>query len=194
MYRNYIKRLLDLCGSLLLLILLSLPLLIIAVITQIDSDGSAFFLQTRSGLHKKPFKIWKFRTLPKDTPDDLPSNDLESIRQTRWQRWMRSSSVDEMPQLINILKGEMSFVGPRPVICEEHDLIRERDKYGANDILPGLTGWAQINGRDEVEFAEKARLDGEYVRRVSLGFDLKCLFLTFFCVLKQDGVKKIKQN
>lgn len=191
MYRNYIKRLLDICGSLLFIVLLSIPLLVVAIITQIDSDGSALFLQKRCGLHKKPFFIWKFRTLPKDAPDDLPTNELTHLRQTRWQRWLRRSSTDELLQIFNILKGDMSFVGPRPVIFEEKELIDERDKYGANDILPGLTGWAQINGRDKLEFKEKARFDGEYARNMSLWFDLKCIFFTFFSVMRQEGIRKI---
>ena len=191
MYNCFFKRFLDILGSILLLIFLAIPMLLIALITRSDSAGGAFFVQKRCGKGKQPFRILKFRTLPKDTPTDVPTNDLMGVRQTRWQKWLRRTSLDELPQLFNILKGDMSFVGPRPVILEEQDLLNERDKYHANDVLPGLTGWAQVNGRDELDYVTKARLDGEYVSKMSLCMDIKCLFYTFFRVLRQEGIKEI---
>ena len=186
-----LKRVLDILGSILLLLFLAIPMLLIALMTRWDSAGGAFFVQKRCGKGKQPFRILKFRTLPKDAPTDVPTNDLMGVRQTRWQRWLRRTSLDELPQVINILKGDMSFIGPRPVILEEQDLIHERDKYKANDVLPGLTGWAQVNGRDELDYVTKARLDGEYVSKMSLRMDIKCLFYTFFRVLRQEGIKEI---
>lgn len=190
MYRIFFKHVFDLIGATLALIFLSIPILFIALITQLDSDGSAFFVQKRCGMHRKPFYILKFRTMSKVTPVDVPTNELIDVRQTKWQKFLRHSSLDELPQLINVLKGDMSFIGPRPVIFEEQDLINEREKLGVNDVLPGLTGWAQVNGRDELGFREKAKLDAEYVSKMSFLFDIKCLFLTFFCVVRQKNIKK----
>lgn len=191
MYRVFLKRLFDILGACLLLAFLAIPMILIALVTRLDSTGGALFVQKRCGKGKRPFWILKFRTLPKDAPTEVPTNDLMDVRQTRWQRWLRRNSLDELPQLINILKGDMSFIGPRPVIFEEQDLINERDKYNANDVLPGLTGWAQVNGRDELDYATKAHLDGEYVSKMSLCMDIKCLFYTFFRVLRHEGIKEL---
>lgn len=190
MYRMFLKHVFDIIGATLALIFLAIPMLIIALITHLDSDGSAFFVQKRCGLQRKPFNILKFRTMSKVTPVDVPTNDLIDVRQTKWQKFLRQSSLDELPQLINVLKGDMSFIGPRPVIFEEQDLIMEREKLGANDVFPGLTGWAQVNGRDDLGYQEKAKLDAEYVSKMSFWFDIKCLCLTFFCVVRQNNIKK----
>lgn len=170
------------------LLVIAVPSLIIALITRLDSAGPVFFRQERSGKDKKPFYIYKFRSMPLSVRCDVPSIQLKGIKITKWQKFLRKSSLDELPQLINIFVGDMSFVGPRPVICEEQDLIQERDKYGANNVLPGLTGWAQINGRDELDFETKARLDGDYVKHLSFSFDLRCLFATVLYVVRQEGI------
>lgn len=190
MYRIFFKHVFDIMGATLALAFLAIPMLLIALITQLDSDGSAFFTQKRCGMHRSPFKILKFRTMSKNAPVDVPTNALKDVNQTKWQKFLRQTSLDELPQLINIFKGDMSFVGPRPVIFEEQDLINEREKSGANDVLPGLTGWAQVNGRDDLNYKKKAKLDAEYVSKMSFWFDLKCLFLTFFCVVRQKNIKK----
>lgn len=188
MYVHVVKRIMDVSMALMSLILLLVPIIIIALITIKDSKGPAFFSQQRSGKHRTKFRIYKFRSMPCTVSPNIPSNELDSLHLTKWQRWIRRSSLDELPQLYNILIGDMSFVGPRPVICEEQSLIDERDKYGANDVLPGLTGWAQVNGRDTLDYVTKARLDGEYVRHISFWWDMKCLYLTFFSVLKQQDI------
>lgn len=190
MYRYVFKRLFDIVLAFLIIVLLAVPMLIIALITMVDSRGHTFFMQKRCGKGRKPFVIIKFRSLPISAPGNVPTNALKHMTRTRWQRWLRQTSVDELPQLFNILKGDMSFVGPRPVILAERELIDERDRYGANDIRPGLTGWAQINGRDELNFKDKAQFDGQYVRHISFAFDMRCLYNTFFSVLRQDGVRK----
>ena len=191
MYRHVFKRLLDIVLSAVAIVVLAVPMLVVALITMVDSGGHALFMQRRSGRGRKPFVILKFRSLPIGVPGDVPTNALHHVTHSPWQRWLRQTSVDELPQLFNILLGDMSFVGPRPVIPAEHDLIDERDRYGANDVRPGLTGWAQINGRDELGYQAKARLDGEYVAHISLAFDMRCLCATFFSVLRQDGVRKV---
>lgn len=185
-----VKRGIDFLLALLALIVLSPVFLILAVAIKAESRGPVFFKQKRVGIHKKYFMIFKFRTMRTDTPKDVPTHLLANPEQyiTRTGRFLRKTSLDELPQLINILKGDMAVVGPRPALWNQDDLVAERDKYGANDILPGLTGWAQINGRDELEIPVKAKLDGEYVRRMGFFFDLKCLFGTVFSVLKSDGV------
>jgi O-antigen biosynthesis protein WbqP len=149
-----------------------------------------FFTQKRIGIHKTTFPILKFRTMRIDTPHDVPTHLLENPDQwiTRVGRFLRRTSMDELPQIFNILAGQMSIIGPRPALWNQYDLIAERDRYGANDVRPGLTGWAQINGRDELEIAVKARYDGEYVRRMSFGFDTRCFFGTIFSVLREEGV------
>lgn len=188
-YSKYIKRFIDVVMSLTSILLLLLPFLLISLIILLDSRGGIFFRQRRSGKDKEPFYILKFRTMPTDTPHYIASNDLPCIesRCTRFQKFLRRSSIDELPQLLNILKGDMSIIGPRPVICQETDLIEERDKYGANNVRPGLTGWAQINGRDNLNYIDKARLDGEYVRNISFLFDVKCFLLTIGSVIRHDG-------
>lgn len=190
MYLKYFKRLLDILLSSIAVICLALPMAIIAIIIKIDSPGPVFFKQKRIGIHKKHFYILKFRTMRIDTPHDAPTHELTNPEQwiTSIGKILRKTSLDELPQIFNIFVGDMSFIGPRPALWNQFDLIEERDKYGANDILPGLTGWAQINGRDELEIPVKSKLDGEYVEKVSFIFDLKCFFGTFISVLKSEGV------
>ena len=190
MYRNGLKRVLDFILSLVGLVILSPVLLIIALIIKLTSPGPVFFKQKRVGKNKTYFNILKFRTMRTDTPKDTPTHLLANPDQyiTPIGKVLRKTSLDELPQIINILKGDMSIIGPRPALWNQYDLIEERDRYGANDILPGLTGWAQINGRDELEINVKARLDGEYVERMSFLFDCKCFFGTITSVLKHEGV------
>ena len=190
MYRNGLKRVLDFILSLVGLVILSPVLLIIALIIKLTSPGPVFFKQKRVGKNKTYFNILKFRTMRTDTPKDTPTHLLANPDQyiTPIGKVLRKTSLDELPQIINILKGDMSIIGPRPALWNQYDLIEERDRYGANDILPGLTGWAQINGRDELEIDVKARLDGEYVERMSFLFDCKCFFGTVTSVLKHEGV------
>lgn len=172
------------------IIILSPLLFLLSLAIKLESKGPVLFQQKRVGIHKKYFMIYKFRTMRTDTPKDVPTHLLENPEQyiTKVGRFLRKTSLDELPQIFNILKGDMAIVGPRPALWNQEDLIAERDKYGANDILPGLTGWAQINGRDELEIQEKARLDGEYVQKIGFLFDMKCLAGTVFSVLKSDGV------
>ena len=190
MYRNGLKRVLDFILSLIGLVVLSPVLLIIALIIKTTSPGPVFFKQKRVGKNNTYFNILKFRTMRTDTPKDTPTHLLANPEQyiTSIGKVLRKTSLDEFPQIINILKGDMSIIGPRPALWNQYDLIEERDKYGANDILPGLTGWAQINGRDELEIDVKARLDGEYVEKMSFLFDCKCFFGTITSVLKHEGV------
>lgn len=185
-----IKRTADIILSLIGLIFLSPIFLIIIVAIKIDSKGPVLFKQKRVGIHKKHFNILKFRTMRIDTPRDIPTHLLENPEQyiTRVGKFLRKTSLDELPQIINILVGDMSIIGPRPALWNQYDLIEERDKYGANDIKPGLTGWAQINGRDELPIVVKAKLDGEYVEKMSFWFDAKMFFASIFSVLKHDGV------
>ena len=190
MYQNFIKRIIGFLMALILVILLSPILLIIAIAIKCESKGPVLFKQKRVGKHKKLFEIYKFRSMRTDTPKDQPTHLLQNPESyiTKVGGFLRKTSLDELPQLFNILKGEMAWVGPRPALWNQYDLIEERDKYGANDVMPGLTGWAQINGRDELEIPVKARFDGEYVEKCSFLFDLKCFFGTFISVAKQDGV------
>lgn len=187
-----IKRVIDLLVSLVAFILLSPVLLIIAIWIKVDSQGPVFFKQKRVGIHKSYFEIYKFRTMRIDTPKDMPTHLLNNPEAfiTKSGAFLRKTSLDELPQLINIIKGEMAIIGPRPALWNQDDLVAEREKYGANDVLPGLTGWAQINGRDELEIPVKAKLDGEYTEKMSLFFDLKCFFGTIISVLQKDGVKE----
>ena len=168
-----------------------LPLFLVLVVAiRLDSPGPALFRQKRIGIHKKHFYIWKFRTMSQDAPKDIPTHlqkDTE-LQMTALGRFLRRTSLDELPQLINIIKGEMSIVGPRPALWNQYDLVEERDKYGVHNVKPGLTGWAQINGRDELDISQKARLDGEYVKKMGPGMDLKCFFGTFLPVLRAEGV------
>ena len=190
MYQNVIKRLLAIVLSLLGLICLGWLLILLCIAIKIDSPGPVLFKQKRVGKGKSHFYILKFRTMRIDTPRDMPTHLLANPEQyiTRVGKFLRKTSLDELPQLLNILKGDMAIIGPRPALWNQFDLIAERDKYGANDIRPGLTGWAQINGRDELEIDVKARLDGEYVQRLSFGFDVKCFLGTIAAVLRSDGV------
>ena len=188
----YVKRALDFVLSLAALILLSPVMLIIAIIIRATSPGPVFFRQKRVGLRCSHFMIYKFRTMCTDAPKDAPTHLLQNAESfiTPVGRFLRASSLDELPQLINILRGEMAVVGPRPALWNQYDLIAAREAVGANGVLPGLTGWAHINGRDELPIDVKARLDGEYVRRMSFLFDLRCIFGTVFSVLRRDGVRE----
>lgn len=190
MYERFIKRILDILLSLAGIAVLGIPMLVISLAIKLGSPGPVFFRQKRFGVHKGFFRIFKFRTMRTDTPRDVPTHMLENPAKwiTRTGVFLRRTSLDELPQLFNILAGDMSVIGPRPALWNQNDLIAERDRYGANDVKPGLTGWAQINGRDELPIPEKARLDGEYVQRLSFLFDCKCFFGTIASVLRHDGV------
>lgn len=190
MYKKFGKRLIDILLSACGIVLLSWLLLILVVAIKLDSPGPVLFKQKRVGIHKKHFSILKFRTMRIDTPRDTPTHLLENPEQwiTKVGGFLRKTSLDELPQIFNIFVGQMSVIGPRPALWNQFDLVEERDKYGANDVRPGLTGWAQINGRDELEIPLKAKLDGEYVQRMSFGFDVKCFFGTISSVLKHEGV------
>lgn len=189
MYKG-LKRFFDFIVALLGSIIL-LPLFVVLILAiKIDSRGPILFVQRRIGKNKRHFYILKFRTMRIDTPKDTPTHLLENPEQyiTRVGAFLRKTSLDELPQIWNILTGDMSIIGPRPALWNQYDLIDERDKYGANDILPGLTGWAQINGRDELLIPDKARLDGEYVNKMSFLFDCKCFLGTLISIIKHDGV------
>ena len=185
MYQK-IKRGIDFVLSLVGIMILFPFLLILAAVIKLDSPGPVFFRQKRVGIHKTYFQILKFRTMRSDTPKDMPTHLLKNPEQyiTKTGKFLRRTSLDELPQIFNILKGDMAIVGPRPALWNQYDLIAERDKYGANDVRPGLTGWAQINGRDELEIPVKAKLDGEYVRKMGPIMDLRCFFGTFLSVLR----------
>lgn len=190
MYSKFFKRAIDIVMSFLGLIILSPFFLILALLIVIDDPGPVFFTQKRVGKGKTFFKLHKFRSMKMSTPHDMPTHLLENPDQyiTKIGKFLRKSSLDELPQIWDIFVGNMSIIGPRPALWNQDDLVAERDKYGANDVRPGLTGWAQINGRDELEIPVKAKLDGEYVENISFGFDCKCFFGTIFSVLKHDGV------
>ncbi len=191
MYRH-VKRLLDVVLSLAALIVLAVPMVIFALMIKREDRGPVFFKQKRIGIHKRPFYMYKFRSMKVSAPHDVPTHQLVNPEQyiLKCGVWMRKYSLDELAQVINILKGDMSIVGPRPALWNQYDLIAERDKYGANDIKPGLTGWAQVNGRDELEIPEKARLDGEYVQRESFMFDCVCVLRTITNVFTHKGVRE----
>ncbi|SCH20506.1 MULTISPECIES: sugar transferase [unclassified Romboutsia] len=191
-----IKRIIDITLSLVGLIVLFPIFLVLIIAIKVDSKGPILFKQKRIGINKSEFYILKFRTMRIDTPKDMPTHLLENpdVYITKVGRFLRMTSLDELPQIINILKGDMSIVGPRPALWNQYDLIQERDKYGANNVTPGLTGWAQINGRDELLISVKAKYDGEYVQNMSLYFDMKCFFMTFIKVLKRDGVVEGKKD
>ena len=190
MYKSFFKRIIDFVLSLFALIILAVPMIIFALIIKHEDKGSALFTQKRVGRGKKLFNMYKFRSMKLSTPHDVPTHLLANPEQyiLSCGKWMRKYSIDELPQIINILKGDMAVVGPRPALWNQEDLIAERDKYNANDIRPGLTGWAQINGRDELEIPEKAKLDGEYVRRESFMFDILCIIKTVTSVFAHKGV------
>lgn len=185
-----IKRILDVILSIIVLIILCPFLIIFSIIIKVESEGPILFKQKRVGKNKKIFTIYKFRTMRTDTPKDMPTHMLKNAESyiTKFGNIMRKTSIDELPQLFNIVKGDMSIIGPRPALWNQDDLIKERDKYNANDIRPGLTGWAQVNGRDELEIPVKAKYDGEYVDKVSLWFDIKIFFKTIINVFKHEGI------
>lgn len=191
-YLPITKRSLDAGLSFIALMMLWPFFLVIAFLIKIDSKGPIFFKQKRIGKDKKEFLILKFRTMRTDTPNDMPTHMLQNseVFITKIGKFLRRTSLDELPQIINILLGEMSIIGPRPALWNQYDLIAERDKYKANDIYPGLTGWAQINGRDELPTDIKAKFDGEYAKKISFSFDAKIFFRTIFSVLRSEGVKE----
>ena len=195
MYEHFWKRLIDIVLSTIGIILAAVPMFIVALIIKMDSRGPVFFKQKRVGINKKNFTIIKFRSMPVTVPKDTPTHQFKAEDLlSKWQRFMRKSSLDEIPQFFCIWIGTMSIVGPRPALWNQDDLVAERDKYGANDVKPGLTGWAQINGRDELEIPIKAKLDGEYTSKLkrggftAFGFDLRCFFGSIISVFKKDGV------
>jgi O-antigen biosynthesis protein WbqP len=184
------KRVIDFVLSLLAAVILSSLFLILFVAIKLDTPGPIFFKQKRVGINKTHFNILKFRTMRIDTPKDTPTHLLGNPDQyiTRVGKFLRKTSLDELPQIFNIIKGEMAIIGPRPALWNQYDLIAERDKYNANDVRPGLTGWAQINGRDELPITVKSELDGEYIQKMNFAFDVKCFVGTITSVLKSDGV------
>ena len=190
MYKRFGKRALDLLLSGLGLIVLSPLFLIISIAIKAEDPGPVFFRQKRVGIHKSYFNIVKFRSMRQDTPHDMPTHLLSDPQRwiTKTGRFLRKTSLDELPQIAQIFTGKMSIIGPRPALWNQDDLIAQRDKYGANDITPGLTGWAQVNGRDELEIEEKARLDGEYAQNISFGMDMKIFWMTVKNVLRGSGV------
>ena len=190
MYKDGLKRGIDFLLSLVGIIVLSPILLILCIAIKIDSKGPVIFKQKRVGKSKSHFYIYKFRTMKVDTPQETPTHLLSNpdFFITRVGKFLRKTSLDELPQLFNILKGDMAVIGPRPALWNQYDLMEERDKYHANDIRPGLTGLAQISGRDELEIDYKARLDGQYTANITPMMDLKCFFGTIISVFKSDGV------
>lgn len=190
MYKRFGKRALDVLLSGLGLVVLSPLFLIISIAIKAEDPGPVFFRQKRVGIHKSYFNIVKFRSMRQDTPHDMPTHLLNDPQRwiTKTGRFLRKTSLDELPQIAQIFTGKMSIIGPRPALWNQFDLIDERDKYGANDVTPGLTGWAQVNGRDELEIEEKARLDGEYARNISFGMDMKIFWMTVKNVLRGSGV------
>ena len=200
MYKHFVKRILDLIFSAVAAILLTLPMLIVAIVIKIDDPVPVLFKQRRVGQKKNGkltyFMIWKFRSMKMCTPCDVPTHLLEDPEQyiTRVGKFIRKTSIDELPQIYQVFTGKLSVVGPRPALWSQDDLVAEREKYGANDMRPGITGWAQINGRDELEIPVKAKLDGEYTEAINAGkfkgfaMDVKCFFGTVTSVLKSDGV------
>ena len=185
-----IKRMIDVLLSGIGILVLSPILLILCIAIKLDSPGPILFTQKRVGIHKSHFQIYKFRTMRTDTPKDMPTHMLNNpdLFITRVGRFLRKTSLDELPQLFNILKGDMALVGPRPALWNQYDLLTEREQYGANSVRPGLTGWAQIHGRDELPIRQKAELDGYYVHHIQLKMDLECLWRTAGAVLRQDGI------
>ena len=190
MYKRFGKRALDLLLSGLGLVVLSPLFLIISIAIKVEDPGPVFFRQKRVGIHKTYFNIVKFRSMRQDTPHDMPTHLLNDPQRwiTKTGRFLRKTSLDELPQIAQIFTGKMSVIGPRPALWNQYDLIAQRDQYGANDITPGLTGWAQVNGRDELEIEEKARLDGEYAQNISFGMDMKIFWMTVKNVLRGSGV------
>ena len=194
MYAGFIKRVLDIVLSTLGLAILWPLLLVLALCIKLDSKGPVFFRQKRFGKDKTFFQIIKFRTMHIGTPHEVPTHKLENASQyiTRTGRWMRRTSLDELPQLLNILSGKMSVIGPRPALCNQEDLVALRDQYHANAVRPGLSGWAQVNGRDELSLADKAKLDGAYVKRITFGMDVKCVWMTICKVFRDENIAEGK--
>ncbi len=192
MYIKYIKRVFDFLLSLISIIVLSWLIVILIILIRLTSKGPILFYQRRIGRDMKEFNMIKFRTMRLDTPSDVPTHLLKNPDSyiTTIGKFLRKTSLDELPQLINILKGDMSIVGPRPALWNQLDLIEERNLYNANSVRPGLTGWAQINGRDELSITLKAKLDGEYISKMNFLFDIKCIIKTVSCVIKRDGLKE----
>ena len=195
MYRKFGKRLLDILLSGVGILVLLPVYLLLAIAIKIDNPGPVFFRQKRVGIHKSHFQILKFRTMKMNTPKDTPTHLLENPEQyiTKVGRILRKTSLDELPQILQIFTGDMSIIGPRPALWNQFDLIEERDKYGANDVRPGLTGLAQVMGRDELPIEVKAKYDGEYVKDISFKNDAKIFFRTIFSVASAEGVKEGKQ-
>lgn len=189
MYKRYGKRILDLVLASVGVIIIFVPMLFVALVIKLDSRGPVLFKQPRYGKDKKPFTVYKFRTMSTDAPADMPTNEFVHAGSyiTRFGKIMRKLSIDELPQLVNVLRGEMSIVGPRPVVLTEKELIRQRAKYHANSVKPGITGWAQVNGRDELDYLQKAELDGWYVKNLSFKTDVKCIVKTFYVALSLAG-------
>lgn len=189
-YRKTGKRLIGLLLACLGAIVCILPFAFIAILIKLESSGHVMFRQKRVGIHKSTFWILKFRTMSTETPKDIPTHMLTNPNQyiTKVGKFLRKTSLDELPQIFNIIRGEMAIIGPRPALWNQDDLIAERDKYGANDVMPGLTGWAQVSGRDELDIPTKAKYDGEYVERMSFLFDLKCFLKTIASIIKHKGV------
>ena len=198
MYERTVKRILDVAVAALSLVILSPLFLVVSIAIKIDSRGPVFFKQKRAGRGRALFDIYKFRTMSTDAPRDVPTNDLRGAKQyiTRVGKVLRVTSIDELPQLINILKGDMSLIGPRPELWNQFELLEGRDKFGANDLRPGLSGWAQVTGRDylSLDLEKKARRDGEYAHNVSFLFDLKCFFLTLVKVVNRQGIVEGKES
>jgi len=196
MYQRWGKRVLDVLLSVLGIAIFSPLFLLVVIAIKLNTKGPAFFRQKRVGKDKALFLIWKFRTMRMDTPRDIPTHELKNARSyiTPVGRVLRATSVDELPQLLNILLGQMSFIGPRPALWNQRDLIALRDEYGANGVLPGLSGWAQVNGRDELSLEKKSRRDGEYAQNVSFILDAKCLFLTTVKVFNREGIAEGREG
>ncbi len=200
MYKHIIKRIIDIVLSLVAIILLAIPMIIVAIVIKIDDPGPVLFKQKRIGKNKKGevsyFTIWKYRSMKMSTPKDTPTHMLDNPEQyiTKVGKFIRKTSIDELPQIYQVFTGKLSCVGPRPGLWNQTDLWEEREKYGANDVKPGITGWAQINGRDELEIPIKAKFDGDYTAALNKGWfrgfamDMRCVFGTFFSVLKSEGV------
>ena len=196
MYQRWGKRVFDFLLSAISLIALSPLFVLVAIAIKLNTRGPVFFKQKRVGKNKELFTIWKFRTMRMDTPRDVPTHELKNAKYhiTPVGRILRKTSIDELPQLLNILMGQMAFVGPRPALWNQADLIAYRDQYDANSVLPGLSGWAQVNGRDELSLEKKALRDGEYAQNVSLALDAKCFLLTFVKVFNREGIAEGKEG
>jgi len=189
MYQSVIKRVLDIIVATVAILVLAIPLTAVVIWVRLDSRGPALFRQLRSGKHKTPFTVYKFRTMSTDAPSDSPTSAFKDAGSfiTRSGKVMRKLSIDELPQLLNVIKGDMSIVGPRPVVLKEEKLLKLRDQFGANSVKPGITGWAQVNGRDELNDDVKAQMDGEYVNNFGFWMDFKCFRRTIWAVLSIKG-------